>query len=163
MEDNPGLIVFRSRVLPEWIDYNDHMNIAFYVTAFSKAVDALLDLIGMDAEYRTAKNRSAFTTEAHICYLRELREGESFNIALELLGHDDKRLHVLFLMYKDGDKELAATSEQMFLHVDTKFRKVTSFDPTIQEQILRLWVAYPTAEMSKWVGRSIMKLTNSRR
>ena len=36
-----GIEVTRGTVLPEWIDINDHMNVAYYLLAFDQAVDAL--------------------------------------------------------------------------------------------------------------------------
>ena len=31
------------KVLPEWIDYNGHMNVAYYTLAFDDALDDFLD------------------------------------------------------------------------------------------------------------------------
>lgn len=162
MTDSSDLTVYSGQVLPEWIDYNGHMNIAFYVLAFSHAVDAMLDLLGMDAAYRHAMKRSVFTTEAHICYLHELREAEALSITMKLLGYDEKRLHAFFSLHKSDTGLLAATSEHMFLNVDTDRRKVASFDERVHRQIQALWKKFPVDEIPAQVGRSIMTLANSR-
>lgn len=162
MAGSAGLTVYSGRVLPEWIDYNGHMNIAFYVMAFSRAVDAMLDLLGMDAAYRHDMKRSVFTTEAHICYLHEMREAEALEVTLKLLGYDDKRLHAFFSLYKSDAGLLAATSEHMFLHVDTTQRKVASFDDAVRREIERLWQDVPVGEIPAQAGRSIMTLANTR-
>ena len=50
------LNLHRATVLPEWLDYNGHMNVAYYVLAFDHSTDALLDFIGFDTPYREASN-----------------------------------------------------------------------------------------------------------
>src|SRR5690242_2796218 len=41
------LIAFRGKVEPAWIDYNGHMNVGYYVVAFDKGTDGLLDRLGL--------------------------------------------------------------------------------------------------------------------
>ena len=45
------LMLGTQAVLPEWIDYNGHMNVAYYVMIGDHATDKLFDWIGMDAAY----------------------------------------------------------------------------------------------------------------
>ena len=63
-------------VLPEWIDANGHMNLAYYVVLFDQATDLLYDALGVGQAYRNATGNSTFTAETHTLYEREVLEGE---------------------------------------------------------------------------------------
>ncbi len=68
-------------VRPEWIDYNGHMNVAYYVLAFDLATDSFFDFLGLDEAYRETSGNSTFAVEAHITYQRELAEGDPLRFA----------------------------------------------------------------------------------
>jgi acyl-CoA thioester hydrolase len=109
---------FRTTVQPQWIDYNGHMNVAFYVLAFDKATDGLLDHLGLGETYRRTTDRSVYVLEAHVSYERELRLGEPLLIDTQLVDADDKRLHFFHRMTHAEAGYLAATNELLALHVD---------------------------------------------
>lgn len=79
-------------VRTEWIDYNGHMNVAYYVLAFDHATDAFLDYLGMDEHYRDERRCSVFTAEAHVTYDREVRLGDPLRFTTQLLDWDAKRV-----------------------------------------------------------------------
>ncbi|MGO8914469.1 MAG: thioesterase family protein [Stellaceae bacterium] len=114
----PPLSPFKTAVQPDWIDYNGHMNVAFYVLAFDKATDGLLDHLGLGETYRRATNRSIYVLEAHVTYDRELKLGETLAIDTQLIDADAKRLHFFHRMTHAAAGYLAATSELLALHVD---------------------------------------------
>ncbi len=97
---------YRATVAPEWIDYNGHMNVAYYVLAFDRATDRLFDYLGIGEAYRRATRHSIFALEAHVTYERELREGDEFEIATQLIDADRKRLHLFHAMTRSEDGEL---------------------------------------------------------
>jgi acyl-CoA thioester hydrolase len=109
---------YRDTVAREWIDYNGHMNVAYYVLAFDRATDRLFDYLGVGEDYRRATHRSIFALEAHVTYERELREGDGFEVATQLIDADRKRLHIFHAMTRQASGELSATMEVMGLHVD---------------------------------------------
>jgi len=109
---------YRDAVVPEWIDYNGHMNVAYYVLAFDRATDRLFDYLGIGEAYRRSTHHSVFALEAHVTYERELRQGDEFEIATRLIDADRKRLHLFHTMTRVKDNELSATIEVMGLHVD---------------------------------------------
>jgi acyl-CoA thioester hydrolase len=109
---------YRDTVAPEWIDYNGHMNVAYYVLAFDRATDRLFDYLGVGQTYRQATHHSIFALEAHVTYEHELHQGETFEIATQLIDADRKRLHVFHAMTRAADGALASTMEVMGLHVD---------------------------------------------
>ena len=67
------LEVGQQSVLPDWIDYNGHMNVAYYVLAFDRGVDEFMYQMGITPEYLKTEKSSTFTLEMHINYLQELR------------------------------------------------------------------------------------------
>ena len=98
----------------EWVDYNGHMNDAEYARAFSMAVEALMEHVGLDAEGRREHDLTIYTLETHLCYLAETHEGQTLKVKVLLLDHDAKRQHVLFTL-TDADGGEIATSEQMLM------------------------------------------------
>lgn len=112
------LCLYRSVVLPEWIDYNGHMNIAYYVLVFDHATDALIDYLGMGNDYRLQTQCSTFVLETHVNFQRELIAGDPLRITTQLLGFDSKRIHYFHRMYQAEKRLLAATTELIIIHVD---------------------------------------------
>src|SRR5581483_7236170 len=102
---------YRDAVAAEWIDYNGHMNVAYYVLAFDRATDRLFDYLDIGETYRRATHHSIFALEAHVTYERELRQGEEFAITSRLIDADRKRLHLFHAMTRAQDNELSATME----------------------------------------------------
>lgn len=121
------LNLHREPVQDEWIDYNGHMNLAYYVLIFDHATDALLDHLALDEAYRAETGCSVFVAEAHVTYEREVMAGEAVRVATRVIDCDDKRLHVFHEMYTEPGDELTATNELMILHVDLDARRTTPF------------------------------------
>ena len=126
-----GISIASGRVLPEWIDFNGHMNVAYYVLAFDLGVDELWKQIGITREYIETEKCSTFAAEAHITYQRELKEDDPFIVNSQILAYDEKRIHQFQYMYHTEEKFLAATGEWMNLHVDLSSRRVTPFPETV--------------------------------
>ncbi|MFC4271162.1 thioesterase-like protein [Sneathiella chungangensis] len=105
-------------VLPEWIDHNEHMNVAYYVLIFDQSLDVFLDEIGLTRKYRESANCTVYVLETHVTYIQEVLEGDPLAMFVRVLDCDEKRMH-LFLEMRHRDKGfLAATSEQMIMHLD---------------------------------------------
>ncbi|MCP1341198.1 thioesterase family protein, partial [Halomonas sp. FL8] len=107
-----------TRVAPAWVDYNGHMNDAEYARVFSLGVEALMERIGLDEAGREKERYTLYTLETHLCYRREVHEGQALEIEVTLLDRDAKRLHVFFEM-RDTHGNLLATSEQMLMGMAT--------------------------------------------
>jgi acyl-CoA thioester hydrolase len=142
-------------VRPEWIDYNGHMNVAYYLLAFDHATDKLLDLLGVGRAYLAETGASIFIVEAHVTYDRELRAGDPLRFTTQLLGHDDKRLHYLHAMYHAREGFLAATNELLGLHVDMAGRSVTPFPEAVARRLADLWAIHSRLAIPAQVGRVI--------
>src|SRR5690606_38613125 len=99
MANDAPLRLHREAIRPEWIDYNGHLNVAYYVLVFDHATDRFFDRLGLDAAWRAAENRSTFALEQHVMHLRELKLGDSVVVTTQLLDYDARRLHFFHAMY----------------------------------------------------------------
>ena len=122
-------VVHEATVLPEWIDYNGHMNLAYYVVVFDQATDVLYDRLGIWLPYREATGNSCFTVETHTIYEQEVNVGDRLRVHTRLLGADAKRLHYFHEMFHIEGGYRAAVQELMALHVDLSTRRTAPFPP----------------------------------
>ncbi|MBT8207573.1 MAG: thioesterase family protein, partial [Acidimicrobiia bacterium] len=146
------LELYRCRVEPDWVDYNDHMTEAAFLTAFGWASDALFRYIGDDEGYRAAEN-SFYTVETHVNYLREALLDDPLRFTTQVLGLDDKRLHFYHQMFNADTGELLCTTEQMLLHVDTVAAKATPIQPGPRRALEAIWEVHQDMERPTNVGR----------
>ncbi|MGI9234880.1 MAG: thioesterase family protein [Woeseiaceae bacterium] len=130
-----GIEVARGQVLPEWIDINNHMNVAYYVLAFDQGVDLLWERFGLTDEYIDEHNSSTFAVESHIIWKREIAEAEAYFVTSQILAFDEKRIHQFMRMYHADERYLVATAEWMNLHVDLERRRVAPWPDDIRQQI----------------------------
>jgi betainyl-CoA thioesterase len=112
-----GPPIYRTRIAPEWIDYNGHVRDAYYGLIASLAVDALMDRIGIDARYRKESQCTLYTLETHMHYLREIGAKDCVEVTVRVLGADEKRIHAALELVREDSRETAATCEVMLLHV----------------------------------------------
>ena len=126
-----GIEISSGKVLPEWIDINGHMNVAYYVLAFDLGVDTFWARLGITDEYIETSKCSTFAVESHVTYKMELKEHDPFVITSQILAYDEKRIHQFQRMYHAEEKFLAATAEWMNLHVDLTDRRVTPFPASV--------------------------------
>ena len=146
---------YEGEVLPEWIDANGHMNLAYYVVLFDYATDALFEAIGIGREYKDATNHGTFVAETHNLYERELLVGERVRVATQILGADSKRLHLAHEMFSLASGQRAATQELMFLHVDLAARRVSPFPEDLRRRVAAAATAHAALPRPDWVGRRI--------
>ena len=130
-----GTVVHTGKVLPEWIDYNNHMNVAYYVLAFDLGIDALWQGFGITEEHIQTNLSSTFAVESHVLYQRELKLDDPYVITAQILAFDEKRIHQFQRMYHAKEGYLAATAEWLSLHVDLGKRKVAPWPDKILDGI----------------------------
>lgn len=143
------------RVRPEWIDFNGHMNVAYYVVVFDNAVDVLFEALGLGRDWRIASGRSHFAVEAHIRYLGEVKLGDPLKVETRLLGADAKRLHHFHIMRNAETGAIAATFEVMSLVIDMATRKAGSMAPDDLKRALDAVAAHATLPLPDGVGRAV--------
>src|SRR3984885_10406646 len=106
------------RVEDGWIDYNGHLNMAYYNVLFDRAVDEVYEILGLGLAYVETSRHSTFTAEVHVRYLRELHVDDPVRVTFQLLGYDAKRLHYFEELRHAEEQGLSATSQAMTQHVD---------------------------------------------
>jgi len=146
---------YRGEVLPEWIDANDHLNLAYYTVLFDYATDALFDAIDIGRNYKNATNKGTFAVETHNLYERELLLGEHVRVATQILAADTKRLHLAHEMFSLAGKWRAATQELMYLHVDLATRRVIPFPAEVWRRVSAAAAAHADLPRPDWAGRHI--------
>lgn len=149
------LELLREPVRPEWIDYNGHMNVAYYVLVFDHATDGLFALLDIGADYVRRTGMSAFVLETHVRYLQEVVEGAPLRVTGQLLDADDKRLHLWSEMFHVDDGYVAATSELLLIHVDLGTRRSAAFPPVVRERIAAVQAAHADLARPDAAGRVI--------
>ncbi len=147
----------RAVVLPDWIDYNGHMNVAYYLLAFDHATDDFFDFLGLDADHREAAGGSTFAGEIHLTYQREVGAGAPLRITSQLLGYDEKRLRFFNKMYHADEGFLAATMESLTLYVDLGRRRVAAFPDQIRRRLAEVMAVHGCLPAPDEAGRVIVK------
>jgi acyl-CoA thioester hydrolase len=143
------------RVEEQWIDYNGHLNMAYYNVLFDRAVDEAYELIGIGADYVAQRKHSFFTAEVHLRYLRELHAGDPVRVTFQLLDFDRKRLHNFEQLFHAEDGWVAATSENMSLHVDMTARKAASFPAEVTRRLAEMKTSHARLPRPEAAGRRI--------
>lgn len=143
------------RIEPHWIDYNGHMNMAFYSVLADRAVDEALAVVGLGPDYAAERQASVFTAEAHLQYRRELVIGDPIRATVQLVDFDDKRLHVYVELRHQTDAWLSATMETMNLHVSLAERRTIPFPPDILANLAIMKAAHSGLPRPEALGRAI--------
>jgi acyl-CoA thioester hydrolase len=97
-------------VQPEWIDFNGHLNMAYYNVLFDRGADELFAQFGFGPEYAKRTGHSTFSAEFHVCYLREVHEGDQVYVTSQLLDFDEKRFHFFQELHHEDGWLSASTS-----------------------------------------------------
>ena len=117
------------KVIKDWIDYNNHMNVSYYLLIFDKfGADILNDTFKMGEHSAKTTNKSTMIVESHITYNQELQLNDEVDINCVYFDHDKKRLQYKMEMIHKEKKFLASTIEVLALYVDLNSRKVSEFE-----------------------------------
>ena len=158
-QDLPGLpapfLASVMQIEPQWIDYNGHLNMAYYNVMFDRAIDELWLRLGIGPAYMKARNASTFTAECHVRYLREIHLGDPVQVSILLVAADEKRLHAFEELRHATEGWLSATSENMTIHIDMTARKTAPFPPDIRARITEVANAHAAVPRPEGIGRKI--------
>ena len=117
------------KVIKDWIDYNDHMNVSYYLLMLDKyGADTLNNIFMMSEHSAKTNKKSTMIVESHITYNQELQLNDEVDINCIYFDHDKKRLQYKMEMIHKKKKYLASTIEILALYVDLKERKVAEFE-----------------------------------
>jgi acyl-CoA thioester hydrolase len=151
--------IFRSTplpILPEWIDYNGHLNMAYYSVLMDQSADEAYPILGFGPDYRDRTKCTTYVAEFHICYVRELHLGDHVTSTMRLIDYDSKRFHIFQeLWHTDG--WLAATGEALTLHVDQSGEtpRVAPMPEEILTKLAKMKKAQEDQPLPERVGRKI--------
>jgi acyl-CoA thioester hydrolase len=143
------------RVEPGWIDYNGHLNMAYYNVLFDRAVDEVYEVLGLGLAYVGTTGHSTFTAEVHVRYLRELLVDAPVRVTFRLLSFDAKRMHYFEELYHADEGWLSATSENMALNVDMAVKKTAPFPDSVMMRLAQMKTAHDNLPVPDGVGRRI--------
>lgn len=147
------LEIHTATVLPEWIDYNGHMNVAYYVLAFDYATDAFLDYIGLDRDYKAKFNVTTFVADMNVTYVQEVIEGDPLRFSTQLLEFDAKKCRYFHCMYHAKKGYLAATNEILSLHIDLSSRRVGAMGEAITQKLQKIKDLHDKLPVPEGAGR----------
>ncbi|QCK88739.1 thioesterase [Phreatobacter aquaticus] len=122
-------------IQPDWIDYNGHLNVAYYVKLFDQALDILFDRIGLSESYVRTRHMSFFALELHVRYLREVHLKDPVQVRIQILDVDEKRIHYWMELIHAGERWLSSTMESISMHIDMETRRSTPFPPDIMASL----------------------------
>ena len=125
---------------PDWIDYNGHLNMAFYNVLFDRGVDAVWQRLGLGPDYSEARGMTTYIAEFHLRYLRELQLGDRVRVSYQLLDHDEKRMHFY---------------QGLMLHIDQSGPRVAPMPPDILARVEALRAEHRDLPVPETVGKPI--------
>ena len=128
-----SVLLKTTKIINEWTDYNNHMNLSYYILVFDKAAEKMLSNFKMGEEAAINTKRSTMVVETHTTYNNEIKEGQEVDIYLSYCNHDKKRLHYKLEMYEKSKNVLSSTTEVLALYINLELRKVAEFE---KEKIL---------------------------
>jgi acyl-CoA thioester hydrolase len=142
-------------VEPQWIDYNGHLNMAYYNVLFDRAVDEVYETLGIGPSYLKRANHSTMTAEVHVRYLREIHEGTPVRVRFQMIDYDTQRMHYFEELVHATEGWLSATSENMALHIDMAARKVAPWPADVMDRLARVKAAHSRLPLPDGAGRRI--------
>lgn len=143
------------RIEPQWIDYNGHLNVAYYNVLFDRAVDEVYEEVGLGPKYLERHKHSTMVAESHVRYLRELQQTDPVRVTVQLIDYDAKRIH-LFENLLHADKGwLSATCETMTLHVDMTAKRVVPFPDSVLALLKEMKAAHASLPTPEGLGRRV--------
>lgn len=143
------------QIEPEWIDYNGHLNMAYYNVLFDRGIDRLWLALGIGPDYLKERNKSTFSAECHVRYLREIHLDDPVQVSIYVIAADEKRLHTFEELRHATEGWISATAETMTLHVDMATRKTAPFPPDIAARIDMVLRAHAALPRPDGLGRRI--------
>src|SRR5215469_2963767 len=135
------------KVDPTWIDYNGHLNMAYYNVLFDRAVDEAYELLGIGLDYVKKRRHSLYTAELHA--------GDPVRVTFQLLGYDKKRVHYFEQLIQTAENAVSATSENLALHVDMDGKRSALFPQSVLDRLEKMSDSHARLPRPAAAGRSV--------
>ena len=124
-----SVLLTTKKIIKEWTDYNNHMNLSYYILVFDLGAEVILSKFKMGEHSAKTTKKSTMVVETHTTYNQEVKEGDEVDVFISYFDHDNKRLHYKLEMYDKNKNTLSATTEILSLYIDLNIRKVAEFEP----------------------------------
>ncbi|MEM8697966.1 MAG: thioesterase family protein [Pseudomonadota bacterium] len=139
-----------------WIDYNNHMNVAYYLLAFDHAIDEVFDDVMQIGEGQAKTlQMGPMALQSQIHYLRELRLSQPFHVLFQLLDADHKRVHFFATMINEETGDRAATYESISMNVDLVARRSVPYPDRAAARVEALRTAHAGLPRPSEAGATI--------
>jgi carnitine 3-dehydrogenase len=148
------LRLHRARIPADWVDYNGHMTESRYLELTSEATDAVLRYLGVDGDY-LATTGAYYTAESHVSFLDELHAEDMVEVTSQLLGSDDRRLHVHHRVVRPNTDDAVAECETMLVHVAKATGRSGPASPEVARRVERLTAAQASLPRPERSGRRV--------
>ena len=122
------MLLTTQKIIKEWTDYNNHMNLSYYILVFDLGAEVILSKFKMGEHSAKTTKKSTMVVETHTTYNQEVKEGDLVDVYLSHFDHDNKRLHYKLEMYDKAKNTLSATTEVLSLYIDLNIRKVAEIE-----------------------------------
>ena len=123
-----SVLLTTKKIIKEWTDYNNHMNLSYYILVFDMGAEIILSKFKMGEHSAKTTKKSTMVVETHTTYDNEVKEGDEVDVFISHFNHDKKRLHYKLEMYEKKKNILSATTEVLSLYIDLNLRKVSEFE-----------------------------------
>ena len=123
------MLLTTQKIIKEWTDYNNHMNLSYYILVFDLGAEVILSKFKMGEHSAKTTKKSTMVVETHTTYNREVKEGDEVDVFISYFDHDNKRLQYKLEMYDKVKNTLSATTEILALYIDLNIRKTAEFEP----------------------------------
>jgi acyl-CoA thioester hydrolase len=142
-------------VRPEWVDYNGHMNIAYYALNFENATRCFFRRLDISQAYRERTNHAFFALESHTIFERDVVEGDPLAFTTQLLGVTARRLVCFHAMLHAERGFRAAVNEVVLAHVDLAMRRSVPMPEDVAARIGRVHELHARLPAPPEAGRGI--------
>lgn len=139
-------------ILPEWIDYNGHLNMAYYNVLFDRGADQAFELMGFGPDYAATRKMTTYSADFRVRYLRELHLGCKVKVGFQLLDSDGRKFHFCQWLYH-SDGWLSATGEGIGLHIDMSGPRVAPYPADVATKVETLLAAHRALPVPDFVGK----------
>ena len=123
-----SVLLTTKKIIKEWTDYNNHMNLSYYILVFDLGAEVILSKFKMGEQSAKTTKKSTMVVETHTTYNNEVKAGDEVDVFLSHFDHDNKRLHYKLEMYDKNKNVLSATTEVLSLYIDLNVRKVVELE-----------------------------------
>ena len=159
MNNSETLVPFKSKnrkVQKEWIDYNGHMNVAYYTLAFDEAIDEFLESeVGVGPSFIKKHKQGSYALQTQYRYLAELILQDGFSVTIFVADFSPKRMHLILTMINPSGQKIFATCETIMVNVDLNNRKSCEYPEFVQIKLKQLHDDSEKLRVSTLMGHPI--------